>query len=297
LGRLLSPPQQANERKDSIVKKKKQMGVIETGTQEIPLTSLTLVADTQARTGLRENVLEDYAEAMRDGAKFPPISVVSDGSTTWVWDGWHRVVAARSIDANADIAASVIHGTLDDAIWLAASANRTHGCRRTNTDKVRALMLALRVRPEESLRVIAEWCGVSHEMVRQYKQSLQASAEIEQAAVEVADGQRVEVIEEGTPVSQAMSGAQAAISLVLKAIDALETKVEALADSKHGAWINRQSVMSDISNARSAVAHAAPHEQCPVCVGSGCATCRELGWVSRKQWQLIPKRKTGERGN
>src|SRR5262249_44761903 len=70
------------------------------------------------------------------------------------------------------ISAEVRPGTVVDARWLALSANKTHGLRRTNDDKRRAVKAALQMRPDDSDRAIAEHVGVSNNMVSEYRARL-----------------------------------------------------------------------------------------------------------------------------
>jgi len=49
---------------------------------------------TQPRAALLIDVMEDYAEQMRNGVEFPPITVFFDGKEYWLADGFHRLGAA-----------------------------------------------------------------------------------------------------------------------------------------------------------------------------------------------------------
>ncbi|MGI8406505.1 MAG: streptomycin biosynthesis regulator, partial [Thermomicrobiales bacterium] len=44
---------------------------------------------------MNADIVADYADAMRSGATFPPITVFHDGQTHWLADGFHRVAAAE----------------------------------------------------------------------------------------------------------------------------------------------------------------------------------------------------------
>jgi len=113
------------------------------------------------------------AEAMRAGAKFPPIKVIFDGTTYWLIDGFHRVEAAHEAGLT-EIAAEITPGTLEDAQWLCLAANQTHGLRRTNEDKRRAVMAALQ-HPRSagmSSNAIAKHVGVSHTLVDDCRREL-----------------------------------------------------------------------------------------------------------------------------
>jgi hypothetical protein len=263
---------------------------LEVEDQQIPLLELTMEPATQARTVVRAEVVNEYETALRAGDKFPPIIVVSDGEHNWVVDGWHRVEAMTRIDSNASVKAVVIRGSFDDAVWHAARSNRTHGLRRSNADKVRSVNLALQVKPDEALRVIADWCGVSHEMVRQYKAALDAPPPepeaVERAAQDAIDEARDTV---PFPTLNRMALARGSLALCMRKIREIEKRIEEIVGSTDGVWVNGQSVMSDLKNAHSALSQAMPHSACPLCAGNGCGSCRETGWVSKRQYLLLPK--------
>jgi hypothetical protein len=141
--------------------------------------------EIQARVKLDEQVVAEYAELYRAGVELPPIRVVRDDHLTtlggakvfryWPWDGFHRVAASRQA-GRTTIQAEIRSGELEDAKWLALSANTTHGLRRTNEDKRRAVELALKMKPKLSDRTIAKHCGVHHQMVATVRRSLDESS-------------------------------------------------------------------------------------------------------------------------
>lgn len=135
-------------------------------TQKLALAEIQTRDDLQPRIQMNMFVVTDYAEAMREGRTFPPVEVVWDGSSYWLWDGFHRRRAAEQAGLT-EIDAHVTEGTLEDAQWLALSANRTHGMRRGNEDKRRGVKLALRHPNGINLsdNQIAEHCGVSQPFV------------------------------------------------------------------------------------------------------------------------------------
>ncbi|MCC6363178.1 MAG: ParB N-terminal domain-containing protein [Bryobacterales bacterium] len=97
---------------------------------------------TQPRTEIDPSIVNEYADEMKAGATFPPVVVFFDGNSYWLADGFHRVDAYREAGI-IEIECLVRQGTLDDARWYSFSANQTHGLRRTNEDKRRAVMAAL----------------------------------------------------------------------------------------------------------------------------------------------------------
>jgi hypothetical protein len=130
--------------------------------ESIDLALIRVDGGTQSRAVLQESVVEEYASALIEGASFPPVVVFYDGSTHWLADGFHRFRAHEKLGL-ADIPADVRQGTRRDAILFSVGANETHGLRRTNEDKRRAVLTLLN--DEEWARwpqtKIAQACAVS----------------------------------------------------------------------------------------------------------------------------------------
>lgn len=138
--------------------------------EKIDIRKIRIDGDTQPRVKIDESTVNEYAEDMAAGVKFPPVEVYYDGSNYWLADGFHRVLAAGRA-GKENIAAVVHKGTQSDARWAALGANKDHGLRRTNDDKRKAVKVALQTKPELSNPAIAEHVGVSHTMVANYRPS------------------------------------------------------------------------------------------------------------------------------
>jgi ParB-like chromosome segregation protein Spo0J len=115
----------------------------------IPLSRIRIDGGTQPRAEINQAVVDEYAEAMTGGAEFPPVVVFHDGVAFWLADGFHRYHGARKAERE-DIDAEVKKGTQREAVLYAVGANVSHGLRRTNADKRRAV---------EILLADAEWAG------------------------------------------------------------------------------------------------------------------------------------------
>ena len=259
---------------------------------EMRLEDLRMEPDAQARTAIRSASVEEYAEAMQDGAAFPAIEVMMVDGRAIIIDGWHRVMAAAQLGLKTIECVVVEGSTIADAQWSAAAVNQSHGLRRTNADKARAVTLALAACPDATYQQIAQHCGVSQAMVSAYFAAMQEVDRANAAPIEAPKQQRKQpkarTLQDD--MSEAIASIEAAVSLVTTA----SATIEALTQSASGAYINAQSVLSDLSNAASALNAAKPYKVCPLCNGERCETCRMLGWVSKKQWQLIPKKMRGE---
>ena len=98
----------------------------------------------------------------------PPVDVWCEkGAERWILsDGFHRLYA--HIHAEKELIAVEIHeGGMHEALLHALGANRTHGIRRSNADKINAVKLALKD-PEISQQTqqeIANLIGVTRETV------------------------------------------------------------------------------------------------------------------------------------
>lgn len=134
---------------------------------------------TQPRAAIDYTAVQDYADAMRNGAKFPPVVVFFDGVTYWLADGFHRVEAAL-MEGRSEIAADVRQGTQQDAQWYSLGANKTNGIRRTHSDKQRAVRAALLHEKSCGLSdsVIARHVGVDSQTVANWRHKLESSSEI-----------------------------------------------------------------------------------------------------------------------
>lgn len=130
-----------------------------------------IIADPklQSRQGMDSAVVAEYAEAMRGGAVFPPIVVFAAADIVWSYvlaDGFHR--HAATVEAGfSEIEAEVRIGGRREALLYSLGANASHGLRRTNEDKRKAVETLL-LDPEWakwSDREIARHANVSAPMV------------------------------------------------------------------------------------------------------------------------------------
>ena len=132
----------------------------------LPLADIRTDGGTQPRAQIDWPTVAEYRLALQGGAVFPPVIVYHDGEAYWLADGFHRLAAAA---ANEDegIEVDIRQGTQRDAVLYSVGANSSHGLRRTNADKRRAV---LRLLEDEEWRqwsdpVIAAKCAVSQPFV------------------------------------------------------------------------------------------------------------------------------------
>lgn len=145
---------------------------------------------TQPREQLDEETLQDYATRMildentgfvvdPEQQKWPELVVFFDGTDNWLADGFHRFSAAKQAELNS-FQVRREEGSLRDAILYSLGVNATHGKRRTNVDKRRAIARALQ---DEEWRLwsdsrIASLCKVSSPMVSKLRVELEEKEDI-----------------------------------------------------------------------------------------------------------------------
>lgn len=143
----------------------------------VRISQIKVDGDSQPRSGLNADCVETYAADMKDGDVFPPVDAVFDGENYWLWDGFHRLAAAKK-NAQATIQARIVKGDVNEARWLSCTANRAQGLYRSNDDKAVVVRRAL-AHPKAvglSNRLIAEHCGVSEHAVRLHRQQAESGA-------------------------------------------------------------------------------------------------------------------------
>ena len=136
----------------------------------IPLHAIQVDPTVQQRAaGTSQDVVDDYAEAMRNGIEFPPIDVFgNDDGPFHLGDGFHRLEAHRSTHPDVkDIECKVHPGDRDDALLFACGANAQHGLPRSRSDKLKAVTTLILSEgwSKWSDREIARQCAVSHTYV------------------------------------------------------------------------------------------------------------------------------------
>lgn len=132
----------------------------------LKLSDIERKTEMQPRTAINMSVVEDYTDDMKAGAKFPPLTVFHVGEEYVLVDGFHRSLAAQNAGLKK-IHCEVLEGSMRDAILYASGSNASHGFRRTNEDKRRAVerLLSDPEWVQWSDNKIAEICKVSNHFV------------------------------------------------------------------------------------------------------------------------------------
>lgn len=146
--------------------------------KKINILNIRIDGGTQPRQEINYDVVKDYAELMRDGVVFPPVTVFFDGAEYWLADGFHRYHGHKS-NATATIEAEVINGSVDDAEEYSFTANGGRGNDLTKEDKkaiIRRMLLKERY-AEWSQERIAKHVHVSAMFVSRVKASMEIKDE------------------------------------------------------------------------------------------------------------------------
>ena len=152
----------------------------------IKIAQIASTAETQSRTTINSETVNNYAERMLEGDKFPPVILFHDKSLTtdqclFVGDGFHRLAACVK-NQFVDIQAEVKEGTQLDALRYSIGANRANGLARSNADKRRATWLAVQFFGDNSNRAIADMVGVSDPFVGKVREEFDAESESKRGA-------------------------------------------------------------------------------------------------------------------
>jgi hypothetical protein len=127
--------------------------------QLVAIASLTRRPELQPRDHMNEALVEEYREAMQEGAEFPPIDAVElpDGERL-LGDGWHRCGAAERA-GRTEFLTYVWRGAYDEAVEFIAKRNARHGERRTMGDLGKAIKM---------LRSLAKWQNASNREIAKH---------------------------------------------------------------------------------------------------------------------------------
>lgn len=216
----------------------------------LDLDKIRIDGGTQPREFINEETVAEYADAMADGAYFPPVVVFFDGAANWLADGFHRYHASKSLGL-ADIAADVREGTWRDAVLFSVGANATHGLPRSNKDKRRAVLILLADdkwtgKPNTW---VAEAAVVSREFVRKVRQEIisqHATLRVETDDQELDPGELTDPIKATHVLSRTISTLRAVASSVesinIAAVIGNEGSTESLAEIKQSILRIRRNV-------------------------------------------------------
>ena len=140
--------------------------------KRLKLSLLVGNAGTQIRNSIDPGTVEEYSQEIKNGAKFPPLTVFYDVKSDiyYLADGFHRYTAFKRRGIKEYIC-DVQVGDRISAIKFALGTNTRHGLRRKNVDKRNAVKIALKEFTSLSDGAIAILCCVTQPFVSKIKRS------------------------------------------------------------------------------------------------------------------------------
>lgn len=292
---------------------------LKASTVTIPMKEIITLPELQSRVKVDEEVVTEYHAAITSGITMPCIDVVKLTDTEHagkyvVVDGNHRLAALRKIGKKLkEVLVDCYEGTMADAVDLATAANKSHGLRRTNADKRRAIKMALeldtKIGRKRSDREIAEHLMVHHSSVSDIRAEMNGKprrkkGEVSESASDGSGSTTAEKSKEDAapPIDRDELGIliedpkllsifQNAVEFdnIVGEINRVRGLVAQLAQTEAGQNINVQSLDFDIRGAADALKFARPYTICPYGPGCDkhCNACRGAGYVTRAIYERL----------
>ena len=286
--------------------------------KDLPIKDIRIDGGTQRRP-VDDETIKRYMALIKDGYKgFPPIDVVSDGESNWLWDGWHRYHAYRKLGKDC-ISASVEPGTKREAIYFSFHANFDNGLPRQKGVIAEILNMYWDDDEWSTLhnREIANWIGIDESTVRYYKKKRQEEAAKKGAGIPAAQAAS-EPEKKGSDPTEAAGEQKPAPVLVDSVGEVIpehlrplferagELKVhirylqEMLRSIKQAVdegdklytFCRMQQLETEIGNVKSVLKFSLPYAVCRYCMGSdseNCRICNGGGWVNKMAYDVTSK--------
>lgn len=141
---------------------------------KVDISAITIDERLQSRESMNDEAVAEYAEALAAGKKFDPVMCFEESGTLWLVEGFHRV-AAHKVAGIKSIDVDARPGTFRKAWVYSLGTNDKHGVRRTNADKRKVVLQAVKDSElgEWTSREIAAHCSVSHAFVNKVRDELE----------------------------------------------------------------------------------------------------------------------------
>lgn len=145
-----------------------------TTTSNVTLAQLCRAPEFQVRKRLDQNTVNRYASAIKAGQQLPPLKVALVDGVPCLVDGYHRAAALEALGYLV-AEATITTATKDEARWMAASANLTHGLPLKSSEVRAAFRVYIQTKQHrkgrgrlKSYREIAQELGRSHNTIRNW---------------------------------------------------------------------------------------------------------------------------------
>jgi len=137
----------------------------------ININTINIAKSYQSREEIDQEMVDEFAESMLHGDKFPPVLIYVVNGEKLVADGFHRFFAHKK-NNKTSIEVDERVSDMDSYILKCTSANNNHGKRPTTKDKIKSLERILLL-DEVSLwqdKDIARHIGVSVSFVYKHRE-------------------------------------------------------------------------------------------------------------------------------
>jgi hypothetical protein len=133
--------------------------------KQLPIKDVRIDGNCQQRE-IDQDTLKKYVALIADGTNFPPVEVMFDGKSYWLYEGYHRYHCHLKLKKNY-IKADVKEGTVRDAIFHSFGANKANGFPRQD-GTCKNIILKILADDEWKMATdddIAEWVGCTRRFV------------------------------------------------------------------------------------------------------------------------------------
>ncbi len=151
-----------------------------TSFENLRFDQIRLDGNTQPRVQMDSFIIDEYAETYsRSPDIMPPLDVMFDGASYWLYDGFHRRWGAERAGLQS-VRCRILQGTQQDAQWASYQMNQAHGLRRSRADKELAIKRALRHPDGRGMSDshLANYLGASDKTVAKFRAELESTSEI-----------------------------------------------------------------------------------------------------------------------
>jgi len=240
-----------------------------------------------------------------------------------IGDGLHRSLANKENNCRA-IQAEIKEGGYEEALKYALTANSTHGLRRSNADKRRCVMVAVKQWPKMSNAQLAEIAGVSGRYVGEIRGEMETSKMVPKITERTTkSGRTIDTAPIGSTLTRSESNPPKVKKLtddtgweipeslhalwhrdvelgeLSQQISSIKCIIEKAQENKDPLFnqVNHTSIIADLKSAWKAIDVGRPSVVCTSCQGhpetqpkGQCRLCVGMGLISKYRYdKLVPE--------
>lgn len=146
--------------------------------KEVPIAEIIGKSDFNMREELDKELVVQYKKNLSIIVDENPIKIYDTPSGLILYDGFHRIAAARQLNWT-EIKANVKKGSVQDAYAAACLANLKHGKPLSRDERRKAIKKYIKLKVKLSNVLIANAIGVHETTILRHRRELEAAGEIE----------------------------------------------------------------------------------------------------------------------